>query len=151
MQEQNANQEAGYREFIKQVVETEKVWGLSEGDIWATSNSNEYEETEVILFWSNEASAKACASDEWEGYTAESLPVAEFLENWCVGMYDDGLLVGPNWTTELQGREIDPLVIALEVVQELKHSNKEIELERYESLSDLEEQIIDALEDDVEE
>lgn len=143
MQEQN---EANYRKFIQQVADTEQVWGLSQGDIWATSSSNEYEETEVILFWSDEEGAKACATDEWTDYKPESLPVAEFLENWCVGMYDDGLLVGTDWTTELQGREVDPLVVALDVVQELKHRKKEIELQQYESLSELEEQIIDALE-----
>ncbi|NEM97797.1 DUF2750 domain-containing protein [Pontibacter burrus] len=143
MQEQN---EANYRKFIQQVADTEKVWGLSQGDIWATSSSNEYEETEVILFWSDEEGAKACATDEWMDYKPESLPVAEFLENWCVGMYDDGLLVGTDWTIELQGREVDPLVVALDVVQELKHRKKEIELQQYESLSELEEQIIDALE-----
>jgi len=143
MQEQN---EANYRKFIQQVADTEQVWGLSQGDIWATSSSNEYEETEVILFWSDEEGAKACATDEWTDYKPESLPVAEFLENWCVGMYDDGLLVGTDWTTELQGREVDPLVVALDVVQELKHRKKEIALQQYESLSELEEQIIDALE-----
>lgn len=146
MQDQNANQEASYRKFIQQVAATEKVWGLSQGDIWATSSSNEYEDTEVILFWSDAEGAKACAADEWEGYEPEALPVAEFLENWCVGMYDDELLLGPNWTTELQGREVDPLVVALDVVLELKRIEKEVELERYDSLSELEEQIVDALE-----
>ena len=150
MQDQNANQEANYRKFIQQVADTEQVHGLSEGDIWATSSSNEFEDTEVILFWSDADGAQACASDEWANYKAESLPVAEFLENWCVGMYDDGLLVGANWTSELQGREVDPLVVALDVVQELKHRGKEIKLEQYDSLSELEEQIIDALEGDEE-
>ncbi|MEJ8755505.1 DUF2750 domain-containing protein [Pontibacter sp. H259] len=147
MQEQN---EANYRKFIQQVADTEQVWGLSQGDIWATSSSNEYEETEVILFWSTAEGATTCASDEWADYKPEALPVAEFLENWCVGMYDDGLLVGTDWTSELQGREVDPLVVALDVVQELKHKGKEITLEQYDSLSELEEQIIDALEGDEE-
>ena len=147
MQEQN---ESNYRKFIQQAADTEQVWGLSDGDIWATSSSNEFEDTEVILFWSDEAGAKACASDEWANYKPESLPVAEFLENWCVGMYDDELLVGADWTTELQGKEVDPLVVALDVVQELKQQGKEINLEQYDSLSELEEQIIDALEGDEE-
>ena len=146
MQDQNANQEANYRKFVQQVAETEQVWGLSQGDIWATSSSNEFEDTEVILFWSDAEGAKACAADEWANYQPEALPVAEFLENWCVGMYGDELLVGANWTPALQGKEVDPLVIALDVVQELKHLEKETELEQYDSLSEFEEQIIDALE-----
>ena len=73
MQEQNANQEANYRKFIQQVADTEQVWGLSEGDIWATSSSNEYEDTEVILFWSDAESANACAADEWANYKTEAL------------------------------------------------------------------------------
>lgn len=150
MQDQNANQETNYRKFIQQVADTEQVWGLSEGDIWATSSSNEFEDTEVILFWSDAEGAKACAADEWAGYQPEALPVAEFLENWCVGMYDDELLVGANWTADMQGREVDPLVVALDVVQELKSRGKEIKLERYDSLSEFEEQVIDALEGDEE-
>ncbi|MBJ6118058.1 DUF2750 domain-containing protein [Pontibacter sp. BT310] len=150
MQDQNANQEANYRKFIQQVADTEQVWGLSEGDIWATSSSNEFEDTEVILFWSDAEAAKACAADEWANYKAEALPVSEFLENWCVGMYDDELLVGANWTADMQGKEVDPLVIALDVVQELKSREKEIKLEQYDSLSEFEEQVIDALEGDEE-
>ena len=150
MQDQNANQEANYRKFIQQAADTEQVWGLSEGDIWATSSSNEFEDTEIILFWSDAEGAKACAGDEWANYQPEALPVSEFLENWCVGMYDDELLVGANWTPALQGREVDPLVIALDVVQELKSRGKEVKLERYDSLSEFEEQVIDALEGDEE-
>lgn len=150
MQEQNANQEANYRKFVQQVASTGQVWGLSEGDIWATSSSNEFEDTEVILFWSDAESAKACAADEWANYQPEALPVAEFLENWCVGMYGDELLVGANWTPALQGKEVDPLIIALDVVQELKQTEKTISFEQYDSLSEFEEQVIDALEGDEE-
>ncbi|WP_439882389.1 DUF2750 domain-containing protein [Pontibacter sp. MBLB2868] len=141
-----ADIEKNYRSFISKIVESDKVWGLTHNDTWATSSSSEFEDTEVILFWSEESGAAACAEDDWEGYKAESISVVEFLENWCVGMYSDALLVGANWDAELNGKEIEPLVVALDVVQELKATGKTLEFSQYDSQQEFEEQVIEALE-----
>lgn len=150
MSEQNRNIENDYRQFVQKVVETETVWGLTKDDTWATSSSNEYEEVEVILFWSDEKGATACSEDEWDSYNAESITLVEFLENWCVGMYSDALLVGPNWNSDLTGKEVEPLNIALDIIEELKAKNKTIEFTQYDSQQEFEEQIIEALEGDEE-
>lgn len=141
-----ADIEKNYRSFIKNIVETDKVWGLTHDDTWATSSSAEFEDTEVILFWSDESGAAACAEDDWAGYKPEAISVVEFLENWCVGMYSDALLVGANWDAALNGKEIEPLEVALDVVQELKAQEKTLEFTQYDSQEEFEEQVMEALE-----
>lgn len=150
MQENNGNMEANYRKFIQSIVETDAVWGLTQNDTWATSSSGEYEDAEVILFWSDAEGAKTCAEDDWAEYKPESITLVEFLENWCVGMYGDQLLLGPNWDATLTGREMEPLIVALDVVNELKHQNKTLEFTQYDSQDEFEAQVIEALEGDEE-
>ncbi len=151
MQHNGESNEATYRKFVERVVASDKVWGLSQGDIWATSSSNEYDDTEVILFWSTEAGALACAEDEWQGYKAEEVPLVEFLENWCVGMYGDHLLAGLDWDPALTGRETEPLEVALDVIRELRAKDKLVLFTNYDSMDDYENQIVEALESDEEE
>lgn len=146
MTQHATNIEQRYQDFIKHVVDTEEVWGLTQEDTWATSTSAEYEDTEVILFWSKKEGATACAEDEWAIYTAEAISLVEFLENWCVGMYGDELLVGADWGKDLSGKEAEPLVLALDVVAQLKAKGKTLQFTQYDSQEEFEEQLIEALE-----
>lgn len=146
MTEHAAATEKSYKAFVQQVVETGTVWGLSKEDAWATSSSAEYEDAEVIMFWSDQQDARACAEDEWSDYAPEAISLVEFLENWCVGMYGDELLVGTNWNDNLMGKEAEPLVVALDVLTQLKAAGKTLEFTQYESQQEFEEQVIEALE-----
>lgn len=146
MAQDAATTEKEYKRFIQQAVASDLVWGLAKDDTWATSSSAEFEDTEVILFWSEETGAKACAEDDWATYTPESLPLVEFLENWCVGMYGDALLLGANWDADLTGKEAEPLEVALDVVNELKAKGRTIAFTQYDDLEDFEEQVTEALE-----
>ncbi|PRY15449.1 uncharacterized protein DUF2750 [Pontibacter ummariensis] len=146
MAQHAASTETSYQNFIKQIIEADAVWGLTKGDTWATSSSAEFEDTEVILFWSTEEGAAACAEDEWAQYNAESIELVEFLENWCVGMYEDHLLLGADWGTDLSGNEVEPLNVALDVVTQLKAKGKRLEFTQYDSQDEFEEQLIEALE-----
>ena len=146
MTQHATNIEQRYQDFIKHVVDTEEVWGLTQEDTWATSTSAEYEDTEVILFWSKKDGATACAEDEWSSYAAEAISLVEFLENWCVGMYGDELLVGADWGKDLSGKEAEPLVLALDIVAQLKAKGKTLQFTQYDSQEEFEEQLIEALE-----
>ena len=44
-----------YENFIKRVSENEIVWGLESKDGRFVCESNEYEDTPVMLFWSDKA------------------------------------------------------------------------------------------------
>ncbi|MFT2009911.1 DUF2750 domain-containing protein [Pontibacter sp. 13R65] len=141
-----ASNETRYNQFIEEVVATGTVWGLSKDDAWATSSSADYEDEDVILFWSDEDSAKACAEDDWATYQTESVTLMDFLENWCVGMYGDELILGTNWTPDLSGKEVDPLIVALDIVNLLKERGETLEFTQYDNQEEFEKQLIEALE-----
>lgn len=97
-----------YRRFNEQVRAHGEVWGLRGDDGWAFCDSSEYEETEVLLFWSERADAEKHAREDWGRHIPTAIPIDEFVDRWLHGMEQDGLLVGPNWDAELEGLEIEP-------------------------------------------
>ncbi|AZB11115.1 DUF2750 domain-containing protein [Chryseobacterium sp. G0162] len=141
-----------YKDFIKKVIETEVVYGLKDDKGYATSYSNdlEYDDGEpvqIICFWSDVARAKSCVDKEWNRYEASSIPLNEFLENWCLGMNSDGLLVGVNFDINLFGYEAEPLELALAIIEELTKKNKSVILRKFNDLEDMETQIKEVLKD----
>ena len=140
-----------HEKFIQTICVNEKVYVLEGEDGFATSYSNELEDEEgnpldVLCFWSDKAGANACIHSEWTGYQITEISLAEFLENWCIGMSNDGLLVGTNFDRNLFGYEVDPLEILLEVLNELEETNKQIQLTHFESLEAFEIQVRNAIE-----
>ena len=71
-------------------------------------------------FWSDRASAKQCAKDDWAAYVPTVIPLQEFMEQWLPGLAEDGLFVGTNWDTELAGVEIEPMELGAELAQALR-------------------------------
>lgn len=141
-----------HKDFIKKITETETVYALKDGNGYATSYSNETEyenggEVQVICFWSDAARAKSCIANEWNHYKPSSIPLTEFVENWCLGMNVDGLLAGTDFDSNLFGYEVEPLELILDIIEELKASGKTLDLRKFESIDDLENQIIEVLED----
>ncbi|CAI8808638.1 DUF2750 domain-containing protein [Chryseobacterium sp. IT-36CA2] len=140
-----------HKDFIKKIIETETVYALK-GDVgYATSYSSEseYEDGEpvqIICFWSDAARAKSCIENEWDKYEPSSIPLNEFVENWCLGMNSDGVLVGTNFDNNLFGYEAEPLELILDIAKELTISGKSLELRKYENMEDLEKQIREVLE-----
>ena len=144
---QNASTtEYKHRKFIQRVVEFEIVWGLESEEGFATSNSNEDDDTAVIIFWSDRAYANAHVKEDWSNYKTSQMPLAEFIENWLVGMHNDKILVGTNWDANMFGKESEPLQLALEIIDELKSKEKMVKLTKYEDMEDFETQIRRALE-----
>lgn len=141
-----------HKDFIKKITETETVYALKDGNGYATSYSNEAEyedgeEVQIICFWSDAARAKSCIENEWNHYEPSPIPLNEFVENWCLGMNSDGLLVGTNFDSNLLGYEAEPLELILDIIEELRSSGKSLELRKFENMEDLEKQIREVLED----
>lgn len=155
MSEDAALAEKKHHEFVQQIVANDKVWGLNAKEGWVISVSDEEDELAVMPFWSDEASAKKLIKDEWKAYKTDSLELSAFLEDWIGGMYDDGVMAGTNWDEELFGIEINPLELALEVIEEIKKQGKSVTFVNYEDLDDYESNIRDVIaleqEDDGEE
>ena len=99
--------------FLNDVLESQQVWGLKHPDMgWAICESNEYEDTTVYVFWSDEPSAQQHISEEWSEYQATPIELEIFIEDWLFGMSEEGLLAGINWDENLIGDEVEPSDLA---------------------------------------
>ncbi|MEC6798163.1 MULTISPECIES: DUF2750 domain-containing protein [Photobacterium] len=99
--------------FVTETQATRVVWSLrnEEGD-WLSVASSEFEDSEVMPFWSNEADAKVQCADEWAEFQPSELPLDIFLEDWMITLVEDGVLVGLNWNESLEGIELEPSEVA---------------------------------------
>ena len=84
------------------------MWGLRSEDGWAYCESSEYEETDVLVFWSDRQAAQKHSQGEWADHHPEAIALEEFVQNWLPGMDEDGALVGPDWDLNLSGQEVEP-------------------------------------------
>ena len=136
------------KNFAKSVISNNLIWGLASSKGFIKANSVEYEDTQVIPFWSNEDDAALAINKGWENYKPASMPVSEFLENWLVGMYNEGMLVGINWSNNSPKVELEPLELALEIANQLIEQGKELKLTKYNDVEHYQEQVKNILEQD---
>ena len=132
--------------FVKTVSDSEIVYGLKSKNGYATSSSTQYEDDVgkpigMICFWAEKVRAKSCAKDEWRKYKVTEISLAEFMENWCVGMSNDGLLIGTQFDQNLLGHEVEPLDLILELTSELKSIEKDLNFKKFNGIADLEKQV----------
>jgi hypothetical protein len=142
MQQDEIMEKQIHDKFIKKVCETGIVWGLENDEGFAMSNSEQYEDDdgeslELMCFWSEKALAEACITNEWAQYRTTEVALSEFIENWCIGMLEDDLLIGTDFDSTLEGLEIDPLDLILELCTELKNQGKKIKFENYKNIDEL--------------
>ena len=125
--------ETKHQKFIERICASETVWGLRSKAGWAVSESNDFEDTELLPFWSDRAYAAACAKNEWSAYAPTSIPLAEFLENWCVGIYSDDGLIATNMDANMFGKEAEPLELILEVLKQAERISKVLSFTKYDN------------------
>ncbi len=98
-----------YDEFIANAIEMGCVWGLEGDEGWALCPSAGNVEVDVMPLWSDPDAAKRQCCDEWGQYTPVPISLEELLDEWLPGMHEDVLLVGIDWSTSLDGEEVEPL------------------------------------------
>jgi Protein of unknown function (DUF2750) len=135
-----------HKRFVKKVCETKIVYGLKDNEGFATSSSNEFDDEEgnpvqLICFWAESALANSCRKSDWESYELVELSLEEFIEDWCVGLYNDGLLAGTSFDQNMFGYEAEPLELILELIEELKSKQIGLQLRKYADVEELEEQV----------
>ncbi|NER11758.1 Protein of unknown function [Muriicola jejuensis] len=135
-----------HKRFIKTICETEVVYGLEDHLGFATSSSVHYEDEEgkavqIICFWAEKTLAKSCIKDSWAEYKVSEIPLTDFIENWCIGMGNDGLLVGTQFDKNMFGFEVDPFELIIDLTTELKSQGKDLNLLKFNGISDLEKQV----------
>ncbi|NOW97658.1 DUF2750 domain-containing protein [Mucilaginibacter sp. SG564] len=137
--------ESKYKLFIGKTAASKSVWALKSKNGWANSHSNDSEDVDVIPFWSDRAYAKACARDDWKGYLPVEIPLAEFLESWCIEMADNEVLAGINWDTNMFGKESTALDLAVDVLEQLNAINSAISFKNYSSINEFITEISESL------
>ena len=140
-----------YEAFIEKIVASQKVYTLhNEKGEYATCYSVDYEdedgeEIDVLCFWSDKKLANACKVDEWTDNQVEEIPLAEFIEEWCVGMFHDFVLVGVDFDNEMEGYEADAMELIIDIVRKLEDQEIELSFKRFKDLTDVKEQIDEML------
>lgn len=151
MSKQHKKLDQNHQQFIQDVCQQAKVWTLKSPDVYAISSSINYNDNQgqplpMLCTWSSKSQALACAQQEWGDFKPESIELSSFLEDWCIGMDEDGLMVGTNFTAKMEGNEIEPLMLILELSTELKRLKKKVTLQHFNGITDLIEQIREVLE-----
>jgi hypothetical protein len=139
-----------HKKFVQKICKTEEVLGLSKNGKYAVSKSVKYETDDsepvvLICFWAEKARAKSCIESCWNGFEISSIPLAEFIENWCWGIHEKDELVGTAFDSNLFGYEIEPLDLAIEIIDELIKNRKEIKFSQFESVEEIQEVLISNL------
>lgn len=137
--------ESKYKLFIEKTAASKLVWALKSKNGWANSHSNDSEDVDVIPFWSDRAYAKICARDDWKGYLPVEIPLAEFLESWCIEMADNEVLAGINWDANMFGKESAALNLALDILEQLNAINSAITFKNYSSINEFITEISESL------
>ncbi|MEP0265405.1 DUF2750 domain-containing protein [Dokdonia sp.] len=143
--------EKRHQRFIKTVCESEIVYGLKNRKGFATSSSIHDEDDQgnpigMICFWANRALAKSCITDGWRRYKVIEIPLSDFMENWCIGMENDGLLIGTEFDKNMFGFEAKPLELLLELSTELTVLGKDVTFKKFNGITDLKKQVQSILE-----
>ena len=113
--------------FVSKIIQTQKVWGLKSNAGFATLASNEFENEEgqpipIVCFWSDKKSAVTVKKKHWKNFVPVEISISEFLEKWCVGVYNDELLIGTNIDLKLARLESEPLPLAIKILEGLKNT-----------------------------
>ena len=138
--------EKRHQRFIKTVCATGIVYSLKRRKRFATTSSVHFENDDgdplgMICFWAEKALAKSCAIDSWRKYKLIEISLGDFLENWCIGMENDDLLVGTQFDKNMFGFEAEPLELILDLCTELSVLKKEVPLKKFTGIEDLAQQV----------
>jgi hypothetical protein len=106
------------RTFIELVRASGIMWGLMDSDGWVLSESAEFEDTQVLPLWSDEADAKRHAKDEWAHCQATAIELGDFLDSWYAELQSQDLLVGVDWDANLAGEEMEPARLVEELASD---------------------------------
>ncbi len=126
MSELTKDFDENYEIFLEDAIDSGVVWGIAvkskdtkeENAVeFAVCGSEEMDGIDVMPFWSRKAFAQAVCLDEWADCEPQPVDVDDFIDNWLPGLQKDGLMVGINWTTDLEGTEIEPLELSLDLLE----------------------------------
>jgi hypothetical protein len=141
MTENTADTQAKHHTFIKNIVASKTVYSRKNDEGFATAYSNEYEhedgEPVEIICFGLMLNRTACAKDSWMVYPCRTY-TGRLYRKLCAGMYEDELLVGSEFDTNMLGQETEPLEVILQILNEADKTGA-LEFQQYESANELRE------------
>ncbi|MEZ8290479.1 DUF2750 domain-containing protein [Vibrio sp. 10N.237.312.B06] len=112
MSKLTADTQANLELFVSETQETKLVWGLRNEEGWLACDSSEFENSEVMPFWSSKEDAQTHNVEEWADFEVLEIPLDIFVEDWLLTLAEDVVLVGTNWNATLEGKELEPSDLA---------------------------------------
>lgn len=113
------NVQDNYALFIEEIKFNGELWSLESDEGWVVVDSQEFADAEVMPFWSDKEDALAHCIDEWADYQVGLVNIEDFVQDWLPELDKDGVLIGPNWTVNLEGLELEAVQVA-EAIAEAK-------------------------------
>ena len=104
----SATIQANHDRFVSRVAQSEVVWGLQAPSGFAVCPSNDDEDRQVLMFWSDRGYASQVKQSHFPEYEPFEITLFDFLFRWLPGMEGDHVLAGTNWNGDLAGHEIPP-------------------------------------------
>ena len=108
--------------FIMKVAASKIIWGLKSSDGWATTPSREHKDRQVMPFWSERDDVATIAFEKWPSAQPTSIKLDVFMKLWLKSMPEDDILVGTNWSIDLEGTEVEPLELEKEILEYMENS-----------------------------
>jgi hypothetical protein len=129
-----------HQSFLEKVVKNGVVWYLHQGEEGCAMCPSTATELPVYLFWDSKSTAQKNAINEWAEYVPQKVKLAAFLEVWCIPLYEQEVLMGTNFTTDLVGQENHPLELLKQLINQVRRQNKEEQLDLllFDDLCDIE-------------
>ena len=131
-----------YEDFIAGICNTKLVYTLKNEQGFATTSSINYEgaagqKVPVVCFWSDLAMAQACCPGAWEDFEPVAYTLQGFLEQLCVWLASQGILIGVDFDDEMYGFEAEPPALIRDVMALLAESKIELPLEIFDNLEEV--------------
>ncbi len=98
-----------YHRFLEEAFATGCVWGLEGEEGWALCPSNHSDDVDVLPLWSQPEYVKPHLVEEWAKYKVVPIALEELMDDWLPGLHEEVTMIGPNWNTQLEGGEVEPL------------------------------------------
>mgnify|MGYP003403049839 CR=1 FL=1 len=132
--------------IIQQICSSRSIFALKDDTTYASVESlyeqdDDGEPIEAMCIWSTLEKAKENLIDDWSTYQIEEITINDFIENWCLGIFNDGLVFSLNLNLDGDTQEAQPLDLAYKIAQYTYLEKLEIKLNKFQDISEFIEKI----------
>ncbi|MGY5450417.1 DUF2750 domain-containing protein [Agarivorans sp. MS3-6] len=104
--------------FSKAVIKAGELWVLSADDEFVVVDSIEFENTDVMPLFSNQAAATALCVEDWADYQPVTVKIDDFFDEWLPNLDADKVLVAIDLDENLVGEEIEAFTLAKQLAED---------------------------------